>query len=271
MDARFEYRLEKTEHVQGLKAIAVLLAVQDARRRICILLGFFGLLFFIEWRIPGAFFWLGLGIVLYCIAYVLITARQYALSFDPASAGCEVEIRDAGVVQKSQFADHHWPWAALRRVEELRDVVLLQFAGWDWIALPNRLWADASERSQFVAQARRMEPNVAAPRKWPVSGMSALSLMGGVAAGLNAGLLAHGLLYLLGYDMCSCAVRHSTLGFGISIVIVIASLILIPCTIVWLERLRRSWPRLSSTIGIALILPQALIGAWFALWFLRFL
>jgi hypothetical protein len=270
MNASFEYRLQKGEYAQGLKAIALLLALQDSRFRILLLLGLVSALAFVEWRIPGALPWMLLGIVLYCVVQGINGARQYYSGFDPAAAGYEVSFEADGVVQRNDMREHRWSWHSLRRVEQLPDVIVLQFAGWDWLPLPNRLWTRSDERSEFVSHVRGQAPNIVPARKWSVLGHSKLLLVGAVAFGLNVALSARGLLYLFGIDMCDCTVRRSPLGQTISIVIVIGALIAIPFSVIGLERLRAKWPRLSSTVAAALIVPPALLGVGIALRWLRF-
>jgi len=270
MDASFKYKVEKTEHVQGLRAEARLRSIPDARFYVFVVLGLIFTLLFIEWRIPGALLWMFLGISVYCVAHMIIFARQRATAADPAVDGYEVEFRADEVIQRSKIAERHWPIEALRRVEELPDIVFLQFAGSDWLVLPNRLWRTAGERSDYVTHLREMGPNVATPLKWVSIGIPALLIVGGIAAGLDGALLSHGLLYLAGIDLCDCTVRQSGTGRALTAGVALGALLLVPCAMLGLERLRRLRPRLSKSIAAALILPQALIGIWAGLRFLRF-
>jgi hypothetical protein len=271
MDARFQYRLEKSEHTQGLRAIAMLLAFEDTRVRVFWLLGLLLALAFIEWRIPGALPWMLLGVGLFCIVQIALGRRQLSVAFDPAAANYDVTFDATGVTNRHETMQQQWAWSGLRRVEELPAVVILQFTGWEWLPLPNHLWSTAEERSEFLKQLRDGAPKILPKRDLRSVGLSPLVIIASIAAGFNFIILGHLLTSLAGYDLCSCAVRRSLAGQAAHLFIALGAIATIILMIGALERLRKWRPRLSAPIAVALILPPAVLGVWFALWFLRFL
>ena len=161
MHAHFKYRLTKDEYIVGLTALMDQLGRQDSSRTPRVLEQL--TLFVVVFAVLAIFFPEALPGLL--IATLLVAVLQGALrgrwvrgatgqSYDPAVADQDVEFTDVGMIAHSSLRERRWTWAAVRRIHDLKSAIVVEFAGWDMIVLPDRLWTSMEERRAFVEDAR---------------------------------------------------------------------------------------------------------------------
>ena len=161
MDKRFEVELTKPDYIIGLQALTAELAKQDkyANRRILERLAAITILFIvITVAQPQA----SLGILVLIVGYFLIEwtmARRWwssvhGASFDPSIGKQEIQVTDEAITDTSVGRSRRWTWDAVRRVHDRKSAVVIEFAGWDMVILPSRLWPDDEGRSEFIAAVK---------------------------------------------------------------------------------------------------------------------
>jgi hypothetical protein len=124
------------------------------------------------------------AILLFWLAEFLIQAafktELVGISFEPEAHGrTDVEFSDAGIVETGATRARRWAWDALRRVHLPKGHVILEFAGWDMIVLPDRLWPSADQRSAFVAelQSRQTASDTTPAATSPTEAVARLKLV----------------------------------------------------------------------------------------------
>jgi hypothetical protein len=159
VQAHFQYRLTKDEYVVGLAPLMDQLGRQDTGRisrlleqlaMILVILAVIAVAF------PQAFVGLLVATMLLAILHELLRPRWMqsasGTSYDPAVADHDVEITDGAIRSQSTLRDRQWSWAAVRRIHDLKQAIVLELVGWDMIVLPNRLWENGDARRAFLGE-----------------------------------------------------------------------------------------------------------------------
>lgn len=159
MQVRFSYRLTHEQYSAAIAALTDQLAVRDKRRmqRLLEQLGVMvAILVVIALAFPQALPGLLVASMLATILFGALQGRWVrgvtGISFEPELADHEVELTDVGLSDRSSLRERKWSWAAVRRVHELDNMVVVELVGWDMLVLPDHLWPDASDRLKFVEE-----------------------------------------------------------------------------------------------------------------------
>lgn len=195
MHATFNYRLSKREYVVGMSALVDQLGRQDTgrtRRIIEQLAVLLVVVLGVTLAFPASAAGLWLAVLLIGIAQSLFTRRwargASGQSYDPAVAEQEVEITDQDIVTRSPMRERRWSWAAVRRIHDVKDGIVLELVGWDMIVLPNRLWDETDRRRAFLDELRNLSTEAmpsTAPVKPALFDMRDLLRIGAIAAGVD--------------------------------------------------------------------------------------
>jgi hypothetical protein len=195
MQTQFHYQLTRDEYVVGLGALMNELARQDmsGMRRLleqlamCVLV-----LAVITIAFPDALTGLLVATVLLAVLLGAMQARWLRAatgqSFDPAVADHEVEISDEGIIASSSLRVRRWSWRSVRRIHDLKQAIVLEFAGWDMLILPNRLWGRSEARGALLDEIRRLATHAApsdAPRPTTTFQTRDLIIIGALAAAVD--------------------------------------------------------------------------------------
>lgn len=139
----------------------------------------------------------------------------------------EIEFNADGIRQTTPIARMSWPWASLNRLHVLDQLTVLEFRDWNYVTLPNHLWADEAERDSFLGRVRKQ-----APGQLPngVSDVPTPFTLINVGAGFGAADVFFALLVVLvrttGFE-CGCRgswqIGSYHLSFGVTYAAVIAS------------------------------------------------
>ncbi len=219
MFASFEYQLSNEEYAKALRVTAVALRAQD-RRGIWWCFAYLALLIsaiaIASTLNPGTLDGIIAAIAILFLGFVFIQAQQVRtwrrLSFDPGNADLKLTFDDRAIVERSQLSESRWEWDAVRLVCDLPEAIVLVMGGWHVIALPSRLWPEASGRSEFISRVRNNAPNLLpdlSPYNSRLASPNRLTI-GAVAAAFVAFALVS---MFEGRLLCGCAMR-SVYGYG---------------------------------------------------------
>jgi hypothetical protein len=161
MRERFEIELTKADYVLGLEALSSELVKRDAgrgnriyERLVAITLLILATTYFYPESARGIFaVIIGWALLEWLLIYRW-TKAAHGVSFDPAVYPAAIDINDEGIVETGPQRIRRWQWDAVRKLH-IRDAALVfEFAGWDMIVLPNRLWGEPGARDRFADEVR---------------------------------------------------------------------------------------------------------------------
>jgi hypothetical protein len=250
MIAAYRFQLDRSEFLATKKSMAIAVVTDDMKMR-GILLACSIIVSGLAMALTEPPLW---GILVALLLFVAICSawrrNDERLKF-AAVTETEITVDADGVQERSAGGSKTWPWSSLRRIHDLPTMVILEFAGWAHVTMPNRLWSEARERSYFLQQVRSSAgPLLSDIEKPRIKASDIVLLIGSLTAGLDFGMVTKLLLYLRGFDLCSCAVRRSVVGRTADITIFLGVMVVIVLTVVGLSRLQKKRPRMALTIAI---------------------
>jgi hypothetical protein len=241
---QYRYQLNQSEYVATENSVAVAFAMDDLKKRAILLASGFIAIGVAASLSPSSLPGLLFALLSLCVISHFWRQSARRLKF-PALPEIEVTFDNDGVLERSANSSHSWPWTSLRRIHDLPAVVVIEFVGWDHVAVPNRVWSDADERSKFLDVIRTSAPHLLPDiHKTRVSIGEILLIIGSIAGGLDFGILAKWLLYRRGFDLCFQA-ADLAIFIGILVVIILA--------LVGLGRLQKKRPSVAIAIAVLLI------------------
>jgi hypothetical protein len=103
---------------------------------------------------------------LHARAHLRLGAGAVGATFDPCRHG-RLEVTLDGDRIKCAGAEHGqtWRWTALRRLHDLPDLLVLEFAGFEMLALPKGAFPPGGAEECAAAIARRVPARPAPPRE----------------------------------------------------------------------------------------------------------
>lgn len=273
--AKFEYLLSKEEHARGLQVISIAIALEDKRRTLRAVqqIALLGVVVAIATAIypysfGGVFIALGIIVAGGCFMQSLRLRYWYGLSYDPTLADNQVDVGSDGIRNRHGGIEHHWPWEALRRVNDLPEAVVLQSADWQAIILPNRLWSVPADRTTLLRELRERAPDLLpdiGPMMRPKAYLNLVSI-GSFAAALSSMpivfVLATAFWRPLRHFVGHSHLRVNILNATIVTLSLIVTLLVGKAAKFALDKLKAHHPTLASAIGLILI------GAFAALLYL---
>lgn len=188
MNTAFQYRLEKSEYLFGLRVMAQILAVENRLSYLEIAL------LCLAAALPILIWGASLGAIIFALlaygqVFRLWQRRLQEATFERSLADIQLRIDPNGVLQQQRDTDLRWSWTALRRVHDLPEAVILEFSGWRHLTLPARLWNDIDRRSVFISEIRGLAPGLQpdfAREHFGLASRSSLLRGGSIAAGISA-------------------------------------------------------------------------------------
>jgi hypothetical protein len=262
MNASFEYQLSKDDYLRGLRAVAQsIVAKNTSRRQSFELIAVLALVVVTVSVIdPGSLDAILFTLVLTVAAGYVIQARfarrWRELTFDPERWKIAISMDEHGVVTRQSDVERRYPGDAVRRIHELPEAVVLEFADWYALPMPDQLWAGPIERSAFVEEVRSSATQllVNMPRPTAPTGTTLLLyLLGTMAIGFLAMIATETGIKLAGFNNCSCVFRRSFLGQVAAIAPFAAYFAALAPAWLGLRWLRRRWPRIAAAVAIIVI------------------
>lgn len=262
MRASFKYELSKDDYLRGLLAVTRSIAAENRNRRwqiveqVAILALILLIAIFLN---PGALqpvvVTLLLTLVGGCVIQARFARRWRELTFQPPLYKIDISLDEQGLVIVQAGVERRYPWSALRRVHELPEAVILEFADWHTVSMPNELWADLVERSELVKQIRSSAPQLLAdlPKTGVLQGPTLLLLLGAVAVGLELMIATQAGVRFAFLDDCSCAFRRSLAGQLLGILPFVGYFAGVALGWIGLRSLGRLRPRFAAATAILFI------------------
>lgn len=228
MFVKLEYELSRIEYAAGVAVLTEQLARHDrsSERRIWEQLA----LSVIVILVAGAFFpdllWgLLVAVVLFGLAEWLlrgrVTRQVSGISYDPAVATMVLEFTDAGISEEAGARSRRWTWDAVRTLHDRGSLLVLELAGWDMIAVPDRVWQSPEEKAAFEEQLRSRGvkgPELAQTSTAPLPPML---VVGAIAAAVDVMFLA---TYLFPTSFLSAGAGNHALRIAAAVVFVLVIL-----------------------------------------------
>ncbi len=266
MHETFEVEITKAEYVVGLETLFAELAKHDRNRSRMIyqqLAVVSVLLIGTGWLFPEAM----AGLLFIIIGYALFAGvmgrfwfkSAHGASYDPEVGTQSVEFTDTGITDSSPIRERRWPWQAVRRVHDRQTALVFEFAGWDMLVLPYRLWNSAEERQAFLETIRARitravgEPIVGTAAPGPLQ--SDLFKLAAIGAFLDVCLIVTFILPPYRGHMAALAQQIGTLGAVLAALLVAAALgyVAYRLTQKWLPRLNSRSPAAATAVAHLLI------------------
>lgn len=162
----FDLQLSRNDYATGLAALMGELARLDdvrpkmlfARLAVTVAVVLAVLYFF-----PESSLALFTAIMLFWLADFSVQSffgpRITGVSYEPAMhSGMRVTFDDEGVSEHVATRSRRWAWDSVRRVHAPAGYVVIEFAGWDMVILPDSSWSGPEERSAFLAELAERRP-----------------------------------------------------------------------------------------------------------------
>jgi hypothetical protein len=262
MLASFEYKLSKDDYLRGLQAVTKSIVTQNPsrRRQIWEQFALLGLVLIIASllnpdSLDAILLTLVLTLVGGCIVQNRLARRWREITFDPARSDIVISMDEHGVETRQADAERRYSWNAVRRVHELPEAVVLEFADWHAVAMPDNLWSGPEERAKFVQRVRSSAPQLLPdlPTASRLTGRTLLLCLGAVACGLMVMTATEAGISRAGINDCSCVFRHSFPGQLLGVAPFITYFAALPVAWLSLRWLDRRRPRIGAAVAIGLI------------------
>lgn len=262
MRASFEYELSKDDYLRGLQATTRSIAAENRNRKRQVFeqVAALALIFVIASLLnPGAsqavVVTALLTLVGCCVVQLRFARHWREITFDPARSRIEVNLDEQGLVVLQGAAERRYAWSELRRIHDLQEALVLEFADWHAVSMPNALWANPAERAEFVehirSSARQILPDL--PKVGALQGLTLLLLLGAVAIGLVAMITLETWVRFAGFNDCSCAFRHSLIGQLLGLLPFVGYFVATALGWLGLRWLSRQWPRFAAAMAALFI------------------